>query len=56
MIFNVKNLEQHAKEFFASTHFSDGKGNLDAPIDWQSCSELDDDPEDDTLSMTKVIK
>jgi hypothetical protein len=43
--FQVKDLEKHAKAFFAETHWSDGKGNLDAKIDWHGNARAAWDPE-----------
>jgi hypothetical protein len=46
-------LEQHAKDFFASTHYSDANGVLDAPIDWGAAKDLDVDPEEEADSITQ---
>jgi hypothetical protein len=46
MNFQVKELEKWAKIFFDEVHISDGQGNLDAPIDWESNAELDIDPDE----------
>ena len=58
MNFQMKDLEPHMTDFLATTHISDGQGNLDAPVDWESAVELDDDPwlrskEDTSFSITK---
>jgi hypothetical protein len=44
---NVQDLEQSMTDHLENTHFSDD-GKLDAKINWQSCKQLDEDPEDVT--------
>ena len=54
--FSVAELEAQAKEFFDTTHWSDGKGNLDTPVDWHGNERAAYDPEldeDDDQSVTQ---
>ena len=51
--FQAEDLAKHMTEFIESTHVSDSQGKLDSPIDWQSATNLDEDPEEEHLSITE---
>ena len=55
--FSVAELEKQAKEFFETTHWSDGKGNLDAEIDWHGNDAAAEDPEldEEDQSVTQDV-
>ena len=53
--FSVAELEAQAKEFFDTTHWSDGKGNLDMPVDWHGneCAAYDPELDEEDEGVTQ---